>query len=46
MNELEREEVKRRYLGSLLIDFRYSIERFDNQSLYIAGGALALRFPF
>jgi len=46
MNDQEKELIKQKYLESLLKDFRYSIDRFDNQSLYIAGGALGLSISF
>jgi hypothetical protein len=46
MDEKERKQVKQEYLKSLYSDYKYSIERFDHQSLYIAGGALALSLTF
>jgi len=46
MDEEQKSDIKREYLKSLYGDYKYSIERFDHQSLYISGGALALSLTF
>lgn len=41
-----KEKIKQEYLSELYNDYRYSIEKFDSQSLYIGSGALALSLTF
>jgi hypothetical protein len=41
-----REQIKETYLKDLYEDFRYSIEKFDSQSLYISSGSLGLSLTF
>lgn len=40
------EQIKQAYIKDLYEDFRYSIEKFDSQSLYISSGALGLSLTF
>lgn len=40
------EEIKREYIKDLYADFRYGIEKFDTQALYLSSGALAISLTF
>lgn len=40
------EDVKREYIKDLYTDFRYSIEKFDTQIVYLSSGALAISLTF
>lgn len=40
------EDVNREYIKDLYIDFRYSIEKFDTQIIYLSSGALAISLTF
>ncbi|MCG8411523.1 MAG: hypothetical protein MI739_09590 [Bacteroidales bacterium] len=40
------EEIKREYIKDLYTDFRYGIEKFDTQALYLSSGALAISLAF
>lgn len=40
------EELKNKYIADLYDDFRYCIEKFDSQALYLSSGALALSLTF
>lgn len=40
------EEIKREYIKDLYTDFRYGIEKFDTQALYLSSGALAISLTF
>jgi 6-pyruvoyl-tetrahydropterin synthase len=46
MEQDEIKKLKQEYINSLLESYKYSIEKFDHQSLYISGGALALSLTF
>jgi len=46
MEQNEINKLKQEYLKSLYEGYRYSVEKFDHQSLYIAGGALGLSLTF
>lgn len=40
------EEIKREYIKDLYTDFRYGVEKFDTQALYLSSGALAISLTF
>ena len=40
------EEIKKEYLNQLTQDLKYSISKFDSQSLYLSSGALGLSLAF
>jgi len=42
----DKEKIKQDYLNDLYNDYRYSIEKFDSQSLYIGSGPLAISLTF
>jgi cytochrome c biogenesis protein CcdA len=44
--EEELKEIKNKYIADLYTDFRYSIEKFDSQALYLSSGALAISLTF
>lgn len=44
--EEEREKIKNQYIADLYTDYRYGIEKFDTQALYISSGALAISLTF
>ena len=48
MTDLTEEQKKdlKKYLETLKKDYRYNIELFDKQSVYIAGGSLAISLTF
>lgn len=48
MNESKNnlEEVKQQYIKELDADYRYGVEKFDTQALYISSGALAISLTF
>ncbi len=45
-NKQNIEEIKRDYIKDLYTDFRYGIEKFDTQALYLSSGALAISLTF
>ncbi len=40
------EEIKREYIKDLYADYRYGIQKFDTQALYLSSGALAISLTF
>lgn len=42
----ELKEIKNNYISELYKDFRYGIEKFDSQALYLSSGALAISLTF
>lgn len=40
------EKIKQDYINDLYTDFRYGIEKFDTQALYLSSGALAISLTF
>lgn len=45
-NNYNTENIKEKYIKELDTDFRYSIEKFDTQIIYISSGALAISLTF
>jgi len=45
-NNQDIERIKQEYIKDLYTDFRYGIEKFDTQALYLSSGALAISLTF
>ncbi|MDD4236865.1 MAG: hypothetical protein PHF99_12700 [Bacteroidales bacterium] len=45
-NNQDIEEIKREYIKDLYADYRYGIQKFDTQALYLSSGALAISLTF
>jgi hypothetical protein len=46
MDPSEKEKLRQQHLDELWTDYRYSINKFDTQTIYISSGALAISLAF